>query len=86
MALTTSVFGLALAPVLVGALSSLTGSLVTAFYLVFPPVILGLMRCCCGRVTPSRTTPVPSSPPIYEENQLLEKERAEMEAVPTDSG
>jgi MFS family permease len=41
--LVSVVFGTALAPPLVGVLSDLTNSLVTAFYIVFPPVILGLL-------------------------------------------
>jgi MFS family permease len=41
--LTSIIFGTALAPPLVGVLSDLTNSLVTAFFIVFPPVILGLM-------------------------------------------
>jgi MFS family permease len=80
MALTTSVFGLALAPVLVGAVSSLTGSLVTAFYLTFPPVIFGLLLLLRARHTledDARAIVIA----IYEENQLLEKERAEMKAA-----
>jgi MFS family permease len=40
-ALTSTVFGTALAPPLVGLLSDLTGSLVAAFYIVTPPVALG---------------------------------------------
>jgi MFS family permease len=81
MALTTSVFGMALAPVLVGGLSSLTGSLVTAFYLVFPPVIFGLLLLLRARHTledDARAIVVA----IYEENQLLERERAAMVAAP----
>jgi MFS family permease len=86
MALTTSVFGLALAPVLVGALSSLTGSLVTAFYLVFPPVILGLMMLLRARHTLEDDARAIVTA-IYEENQLLERERAEMQvASPIDAG
>jgi MFS family permease len=41
--LASVIFGTALAPPLVGVLSDLTNSLVTAFYIVFPPVILGLL-------------------------------------------
>src|SRR5690606_33512080 len=40
-ALTSTLFGTALAPPFVGLLSDLTGSLVGAFYLVMPPVIIG---------------------------------------------
>ncbi|HEX6423586.1 MAG TPA: MFS transporter [Acidimicrobiales bacterium] len=84
MALTTSVFGTALAPVLVGAISSATGSLVAAFYLTFPPVIVGLLLLLRARHTledDARAIVVA----IYEENQLLARERAEMEAVATEA-
>ena len=83
MALTTSVFGAALAPVLVGGVSSLTGSLVAAFYLTFPPVILGLMLLLRARHTledDARAIVIA----MYAENQLLEKERAAMELTRTD--
>jgi MFS family permease len=40
-ALTSTLFGTALAPPFVGLLSDVTGSLVAAFYLVTPPVIVG---------------------------------------------
>ena len=40
-ALTSTLFGTALAPPFVGFLSDVTGSLVAAFYLVFPPVVVG---------------------------------------------
>ncbi len=40
-ALTSTLFGTALAPPFVGLLSDLTGSLVAAFYIVMPPVIIG---------------------------------------------
>lgn len=82
MALTTSVFGAALAPVLVGGVSSLTGSLVAAFHLTFTPVIFGLLLLLRARHTledDARAIVVA----IYEENQLLERERAAMEAAPT---
>ncbi|MDQ3146368.1 MAG: MFS transporter [Actinomycetota bacterium] len=49
-ALTAAVFGTALAPPLVGLLSDLT-SLVGAFYIVFPPVILGLLLLLRARHT-----------------------------------
>jgi MFS family permease len=79
MALTTSVFGAALAPVLVGGVSSLTGSLVAAFYLTFPPVILGLMLLLRARHTLEDDARAIITA-MYEENQLLEKERAAMAA------
>jgi MFS family permease len=40
-ALSSTLFGTALAPVIVGGISDLTGSLVAAFYLVTPPVVVG---------------------------------------------
>ena len=84
MALTTSVFGAALAPVLVGAVSSLTGSLVAAFYLTFPPVILGLMLLLRARHTLEDDARAIVTA-IFEENQLLERERAAMDLTPTDA-
>ena len=80
MALTTSVFGTALAPVLVGGISSLTGSLVAAFYVTFPPVILGLLLLLRARRTLEDDARAIVTA-IYEENQLLEQERAEMQAT-----
>jgi MFS family permease len=80
MALTTSVFGAALAPVLVGGVSSLTGSLVAAFYLTFPPVILGLLLLLRARHTLEEDARAIVTA-IYEENQLLEHERVAMEAA-----
>lgn len=50
-ALTAALLGPALAPFVVGQLSDLTGSLVTAFYIVFPPVIVGLMLLLRARHT-----------------------------------
>ena len=90
MALTTSVFGAALAPVLVGAVSSLTGSLVTAFYITFPPVILGLMLLLRARDTLEDDARAIVTA-IYEENQILERQRAELAAAeeppePVDAG
>ncbi|MDD9370325.1 MAG: MFS transporter [Acidimicrobiales bacterium] len=84
MALTTSVFGAALAPVLVGGVSSLTGSLVAAFYLTFPPVILGLMLLLRARHTLEDDARAIITA-MYEENQLLEKERAAMDLTRTDT-
>ncbi len=90
MALTTSVFGAALAPVLVGAVSTLTGSLVTAFYITFPPVILGLMLLLRARHTLEDDARAIVTA-IYEENQILERQRAELAAAedppePVDAG
>lgn len=42
-ALVSTVLGTALAPLLVGAISDATGSLVAAFFLVMPPVIVGTL-------------------------------------------
>jgi len=50
-ALAAAVFGTALAPPLVGLIADLTGSLVTAFYVVFPPVIVGLLLLLRARTT-----------------------------------
>jgi len=50
-ALVAAVFGTALAPPLVGVLSDLTGSLVTAFAIVFPPVVVGLLLLLRARTT-----------------------------------
>ncbi len=84
MALTTSVFGAAMAPVLVGAVSSLTGSLVAAFYLTFTPVIGGLLLLLRARHTLEDDARAIVTA-IYEENLQLEKERAEMNLAPTDA-
>jgi MFS family permease len=80
MALTTSVFGLALAPFLVGLLSEMTGSLVTAFYIVFPPVIVGLLLLLRARHTLADDAQAIVTA-MYEENQLLEARRLEMQQV-----
>jgi MFS family permease len=80
MALTTAVFGAALAPVLVGGVSSLTGSLVAAFYLTFPPVIFGLLLLLRARHTLEEDARAIVTA-IYEEHQLLDKERAEIAAA-----
>lgn len=84
MALTTSVFGAAMAPVLVGGVSSLTGSLVAAFYLTFPPVIVGLLLLLRARHTLEEDARAIVTA-IFEENQLLEKERAALESEPADA-
>jgi MFS family permease len=49
-ALTSAIFGTALAPPLVGLLSDLT-SLVGAFYITFPPIIVGLLFLLRARKT-----------------------------------
>lgn len=74
MALATSVFGLALAPFLVGFLSDVTGSLVTAFSIVFPPVILGLLFLLRARHTLADDAQAIITA-IVEENELLERQR-----------
>jgi MFS family permease len=84
MALTTSVFGTALAPVLVGAVSTLTGSLVAAFYITFPPVIFGLMLLLRARHTLEDDARAIVTA-IVEENQLLEQQRAELPDAPADA-
>lgn len=50
-ALASAVFGTALAPPLVGAISDVTGSLVTSFHIVFPPAILGILLLLRARKT-----------------------------------
>ena len=50
-ALCSAVFGTAMAPPLVGVLSDVTGSLVTAFLIVFPPVIAGLLLLLRAKTT-----------------------------------
>ncbi len=77
MALTTSVFGQASAPALVGWISDLTGSLVAAFYIVFPPVILGLLLLLRARHTLEDDAQAIVTA-IYEENLKLEEERREL--------
>lgn len=77
MALTTSIFGQAMAPVLVGWISDTTGSLVTAFYIVFPPVIFGLLLLLRARHTLEDDARAILTA-IVEENEALEAERREM--------
>jgi MFS family permease len=77
MALTTSVFGQASAPFLVGWISDLTGSLVAAFYIVFPPVIVGLLLLLRARHTLEEDAQAIVTA-IVEENQKLEAERREL--------
>ncbi|HEU5150106.1 MAG TPA: MFS transporter [Iamia sp.] len=77
MALTTSVFGQAMAPLLVGWISDVTGSLVAAFYIVFPPVIFGLLLLLRARHTLEDDAQAIVTA-IYEENMKLEAERVEL--------
>ncbi|QYG95053.1 MFS transporter [Iamia sp. SCSIO 61187] len=77
MALTTSVFGQALAPLLVGWISDVTGSLVAAFYIVFPPVIVGLLLLLRARHTLEADAQAIITA-IVEENQKLEAERRQL--------
>ena len=77
MALTTSVFGTALAPRAGGWISDVTGSLVAAFYIVFPPVILGLLLLLRARHTLEDDAQAIVTA-IYEENLMLEAERREL--------
>ncbi|WCO66936.1 MFS transporter [Iamia majanohamensis] len=81
MALATAIFGQAAAPLIVGGLSSLTGSLVAAFYIVFPPVIAGLFLLLRARHTLEDDAQAIVIA-IYEENQVLEASRAELAAPP----
>jgi len=78
MALTTALFGNALAPVLVGWISDLTGSLVAAFYIVFPPVIVGLLLLLRARHTLDDDARAIITA-ILEEQQMLEEERRRIE-------
>jgi MFS family permease len=78
MALTTAVFGTALAPVLVGWISDVTGSLVIAFYIVFPPVIGGLLLLLRARHTLDADAQKIITA-IIEETQMLEAERDRIE-------
>jgi hypothetical protein len=50
-ALTAALLGPAAAPFVVGTLSDWTGSLVTAFFIAFPPVIVGLLLLLRARHT-----------------------------------
>jgi MFS family permease len=84
MALVTAVFGLALAPLLVGWLSDVTGSLVAAFWIVFPPVIAGLLLLLRSRNTLEDDARAIVTA-IYEENQLLEAQRNEIAGHPTEN-
>ncbi|HYI62363.1 MAG TPA: MFS transporter [Acidimicrobiales bacterium] len=84
LALTSSIFGQALAPVLVGAISSATGSLVVAFYIVFPPVILGLLLLLRARHTLADDAQAIITA-IMEENQLLEAERRALGVLDPDT-
>jgi len=77
MALATAVFGNALAPSLVGFLSDRTGSLLAAFYIVFPPVLFGLAFLYQARNTLEEDAQAIVIA-IYEENQLLEAERVQL--------
>jgi MFS family permease len=79
MALTTAVFGTALAPVLVGWISDVTGSLSMAFYIVFPPVIGGLLLLLRARHTLDADAQKIITA-IIEETQMLEAERDLVEA------
>jgi len=74
MALTTAVFGNAAAPLIVGALSTLTGSLVTAFCIVYPPTIVGLLLLLRARHTLEADANAIIEA-VMEEQRLLEAER-----------
>ncbi len=49
LGLTTALFGTAAAPLVVGAISDATGSLVVAFYIAFVPAMLGLLELSRAR-------------------------------------
>jgi hypothetical protein len=66
-----------MAPLLVGWISDVTGSLVTAFYIVFPPVIFGLLLLLRARHTLEDDAQAIVTA-IYEENLKLEAERREL--------
>jgi MFS family permease len=74
-ALASAVFGTALAPPLVGFLSDLT-SLVGAFYIVFPPVIVGLLFLLRARHTI-----------VHDAQQIFTAiaERQQLEAISTEN-
>lgn len=78
MALTTAVFGQAMAPLLVGWISDVTGSLVAAFYIVFPPVIFGLLLLLRARHTLDDDARAIVTA-IVTEQQMLEEERLRLE-------
>lgn len=78
-ALTAALLGPAAAPLVVGLLSDWTGSLVTAFYIVFPPVILGLLLLLRARHTINDDAAAILTK-MMEEQQRLEAERARYEA------
>lgn len=70
-ALTAAVLGPAAAPFVVGVLSQATGSLVTAFYLVLPPVIVGLLLLLRARHTINEDA-AKIIAKVMEEQQLIE--------------
>ena len=75
-ALCSAVLGPAAAPLVVGRLSDLTGSLVTAFYIVLPPVIVGLLLLLRARHTINDdAAKILNS--IVEEQQLLARRHDE---------
>lgn len=75
-ALTAALLGPALAPFVVGQLSDLTGSLVAAFYIVFPPVIVGLLLLLRARHTINEDAAAIITK-MMEEQAALDAERAE---------
>ncbi|CAN5605560.1 MFS transporter [soil metagenome] len=75
MALPNAIFGQAAAPLLVGGLSSATGSLVAAFYIVFPPVIFGLFLLLRARHTLEADAQA-IVVAMHQENESLASERA----------
>jgi MFS family permease len=78
-ALCSAVLGPAAAPLVVGRLSDLTGSLVTAFYIVLPPVIVGLLLLLRARHTINDDA-AKILDSIVEEQQLLARRHHEASA------
>ncbi|GIU85062.1 MAG: MFS transporter [Acidimicrobiales bacterium] len=83
-ALTVGIFGPALAPALVGFLRDLT-SLVAAFYIVFPPVVLGLLLLLRARHTIEEDARAIVAAMI-EEQEVLEREKAHLAHADSDAG
>jgi MFS family permease len=77
VALTTAVFGTAMAPSVIGFLSELTGSLAAAFYISLPTVIVGLLLLLRARTTLNDDAQAIITA-VYEENLILEHQRVEL--------
>lgn len=74
-ALCSAVLGQAMAPPLVGLLSDVTGSLVTAFCIVFPPIMIGLLL-----LNRAKTTIVEDAMKIFQ--SMMDK--AQVQPAPPD--